>query len=215
MDFAIQTAAGTREVPRSWLIAKRCTDIVLGTFFLLVSFPVVALAAVAVVVVAGGSPFFSQERVGMNGRRFKMHKLRTMIDGAHEMCDDLRHLNEVDGPVFKIRNDPRLHPLGRILRRTSIDELPNFVNVVLGDMSLVGPRPALPSEVEHYDEYARRRLTVPQGVTCLWQINGRSSVSFDEWMQLDNYYVDHWTPVADLGIILRTIPAVLRKDGAH
>ena len=110
----------------------------------------------------------------MHGRRFKMFKLRTMVNGAHKMRDDLMHLNEVDGPVFKIRNDPRTHPLGRFLRRTSIDELPNLVNVVLGDMSLVGPRPALPSEVEHYDAFAMRRLTVPQGLTCLWQINGRS-----------------------------------------
>jgi lipopolysaccharide/colanic/teichoic acid biosynthesis glycosyltransferase len=108
-----------------------------------------------------------------------------------------------------------MHPLGRFLRRTSIDELPNLVNVVLGDMSLVGPRPALPSEVEHYDAFAMRRLTVPQGLTCLWQINGRSGVSFEEWMNLDNHYVDTWTPLGDLALIVLTIPAVLRKDGAH
>ncbi|MBV8117481.1 MAG: sugar transferase, partial [Candidatus Eremiobacteraeota bacterium] len=131
------------------------------------------------------------------------------------MRDELMHLNERDGPVFKIRNDPRMHPLGRFLRRTSIDELPNLVNVVLGDMSLVGPRPALPSEVEHYDAFARRRLSVPQGLTCLWQINGRGGVSFEEWMVLDNRYVDTWTPLGDLALIALTIPAVLRKDGAH
>jgi lipopolysaccharide/colanic/teichoic acid biosynthesis glycosyltransferase len=151
----------------------------------------------------------------MYGRHFKMFKLRTMVNGAHAMRPSVMHLNEVDGPVFKIRNDPRLHPLGRFLRRTSIDELPNLVNVVLGEMSLVGPRPALPSEVEHYDTVALRRLSVPQGVTCLWQINGRSDVSFEHWMELDNRYVDTWTPLSDFLVILKTIPAVLRKDGAH
>jgi lipopolysaccharide/colanic/teichoic acid biosynthesis glycosyltransferase len=138
-----------------------------------------------------------------------------MVKNAHELRGQLMHLNELDGPVFKIRKDPRLHPLGSLLRRTSIDELPNLINVVLGDIALVGPRPALPCEIEHYDAAARRRLLVPQGVTCLWQINGRSEVSFEHWMQLDNHYVDTWTPLGDLTIVIRTIPAVLRKDGAH
>ncbi|MGZ3550165.1 MAG: sugar transferase, partial [Vulcanimicrobiaceae bacterium] len=131
------------------------------------------------------------------------------------MREDLLHLNEADGPVFKIRNDPRLHPLGGLLRRTSIDELPNLFNVLRGEMSLVGPRPALPLEVEHYDAHALRRLTVPQGITCLWQINGRSSITFDEWMKLDNEYIDTWSPLGDLLILFKTIPAVIRKDGAH
>jgi lipopolysaccharide/colanic/teichoic acid biosynthesis glycosyltransferase len=207
--------AAERAVPESWPRIKRGIDIALGTVLLLVSLPVIALAAIAIVCTTGGTPFYTQERVGRNGRRFKMYKLRTMIDGAHEMRDEVMHLNEADGPVFKIRDDPRLHPLGRFLRRTSIDELPNLLNVVLGDMSLVGPRPALPCEVEHYDSFALRRLSVPQGVTCLWQINGRSEVCFDHWMELDNRYVDTWTPWTDLVIVAKTIPAVLRKDGAH
>jgi lipopolysaccharide/colanic/teichoic acid biosynthesis glycosyltransferase len=194
---------------------KRSIDVVFGVSFLILTAPIVALAALAIGCATGGTPFFAQERVGMHGRRFKMFKLRTMVTGAHAMRHSVMHLNEVDGPVFKIRNDPRLHPLGRFLRRTSIDELPNLINVVRGDMSLVGPRPALPSEVEHYDAAARRRLTVPQGVTCLWQINGRSDVSFEHWMELDNRYVDTWTPLGDLLIIVKTIPAVLRRDGAH
>jgi lipopolysaccharide/colanic/teichoic acid biosynthesis glycosyltransferase len=194
---------------------KRSIDVVLGVSFLILTAPIVALAALAIGCATGGTPFFAQERVGMHGRRFKMFKLRTMVTGAHAMRHSVMHLNEVDGPVFKIRNDPRLHPLGRFLRRTSIDELPNLINVLRGDMSLVGPRPALPSEVEHYDAAARRRLTVPQGVTCLWQINGRSDVSFEHWMELDNRYVDTWTPLGDLLIIVKTIPAVLRRDGAH
>jgi lipopolysaccharide/colanic/teichoic acid biosynthesis glycosyltransferase len=204
-----------RRVPESWTILKRSTDVVLGTLLLIVTAPIVAVAAVAIACVTRGTPFFAQERVGMHGRRFKMFKLRTMVNGAHDMRSSVMHLNEVDGPVFKIRNDPRLHPLGRFLRRTSVDELPNLLNVVRGEMSLVGPRPALPSEVEHYDAVALRRLSVPQGVTCLWQINGRSDVSFEHWMELDNRYVDTWTPLSDLLIITKTIPAVLRKDGAH
>jgi lipopolysaccharide/colanic/teichoic acid biosynthesis glycosyltransferase len=208
-------AAGEREVPESWAPLKRWIDVVAGSLLLVISAPAVILSALAIACVTGGTPFFAQERVGMHGRRFKMFKLRTMVNGAHALRHSVMHLNEVDGPVFKIRNDPRLHPLGRFLRRTSIDELPNLVNVVLGDMSLVGPRPALPSEVAHYDATALRRLSVPQGVTCLWQINGRSDVSFEHWMELDNQYVDSWTPIGDLLIIAKTVPAVLRREGAH
>ena len=208
-------AAAERDVPEFWKFLKRAIDVVVGTLLLVVTAPIVALAALAITCVTGGTPFFAQERIGMHGRSFKMFKLRTMVNGAHAMRHSVMHLNEVDGPVFKIRNDPRLHPLGRFLRRSSIDELPNLINVVRGEMSLVGPRPALPSEVEHYDAVARRRLSVPQGVTCLWQINGRSEVSFEHWMELDNRYVDEWTPLGDLLIVAKTIPAVLRRDGAH
>jgi len=204
-----------RTVPRWWWAAKRTTDVVLGSVFLLLAAPVIAGAALAVVIVDWGSPFYAQERVGLNGKRFRMFKLRTMVHGAHAMRDDILHLNEVEGPVFKIRNDPRLHAVGAFLRRSSIDELPNLVNVVLGSMSLVGPRPPLPSEVEHYTAIARRRLTVPQGITCLWQINGRCQLSFEHWMALDNRYIDTWSPWDDLVILLRTIPAVIRKEGAH
>jgi lipopolysaccharide/colanic/teichoic acid biosynthesis glycosyltransferase len=213
MQATIQAAE--RNVPASWWMTKRLIDIGVGAVLLLVALPLLLLAAVGIVVVTGGAPFFAQERVGQYGRRFKMYKLRTMVHNAHELRDKVMHLNEVDGPVFKIRNDPRLHPLGGFLRRSSIDELPNLLNVVLGDMSLVGPRPALPCEIEHYDTFARRRLQVPQGITCLWQCNGRSDVSFDHWMELDNLYVDTWSPVEDLVILAKTVPAVLRKDGAH
>ena len=206
---------GEREVPQSWWVLKRGIDVVVGLLLLLLATPIMLFAAMAIVLVTGGSPIFAQERVGQYGRRFKMFKLRTMVKNAHELREQLMHLNEVDGPVFKIRKDPRLHPLGGLLRRTSIDELPNLINVVRGDIALVGPRPALPCEIEHYDGAARRRLLVPQGVTCLWQINGRSDVSFEHWMQLDNHYVDTWTPVGDLLIVAKTVPAVLRKDGAH
>ncbi|MGH7707412.1 MAG: sugar transferase [Vulcanimicrobiaceae bacterium] len=204
-----------RTIPQWWPAAKRTIDLVFGGLAFLITLPIVALAAVAIVCSSPGSPIFQQIRVGKSGRLFKMWKLRTMVDGAHLQHAEMRDLNEVSGPVLKIRNDPRLHALGSMLRRTSVDELPNLVNVLRGEMSLVGPRPPLPCEVEHYDDYARRRLSVNPGITCYWQIGGRSNVSFDEWMQLDNRYIDDWTPLRDFEILARTIPAVIRGEGAH
>ena len=202
-------------MPQTWRVAKRTLDIAISGIGLVVFVPVVAACAIAIVIVSPGSPFFAQERVGKDGRRFKMFKLRTMIDGAHRYHEQMRPLSDVGGPVLKIRNDPRIHAIGKFLRRTSIDELPNLLNVLRGEMSIVGPRPPLPQEVAHYDRFALRRLTVKPGITCLWQISGRSNVSFDEWMLLDNTYIDTWSPLGDLGIIARTIPAVLSGDGAH
>jgi len=208
-------AAPKRAVPAHWHAQKRAIDVLLGGALAVLTFPIVAATALAVAAVTRGSPIYAQERVGLNGRPFRMFKLRTMVPGAHQMREELLHLNEASGPVFKIRDDPRLHALGRAMRRTSLDELPNLWNVVRGEMSLVGPRPPLPSEVAHYDGYAMRRLSVKPGITCLWQIAGRSNVSFDEWMQLDNRYIDTWTPLGDLALLARTIPAVIRKEGAH
>ena len=204
-----------RDVPASWLFWKRCTDVVLGSVLLLLCAPVILLAMLAIVICSPGSPFFVQDRVGLHGKIFRLYKLRTMITGAHAMRDELHHLNEADGPVFKIRNDPRLHAFGSLLRKLSIDEMPNFFNVLLGDMSIVGPRPPLPSEVAHYSAYAARRLSVKPGITCLWQISGRCNISFEEWMVLDNEYIDTWTPLGDLEIIAKTLPAVLKGVGAH
>lgn len=204
-----------REIPPVWYAVKRTMDVVLaGSAFVVLS-PLVGVAALGIACVSPGSPFFLQERVGKDGRRFKLFKLRTMVDGAHLVHDEMCEIYEVDGPVLKIRNDPRLHPLGKLLRRTSIDELPNLINVLRGEMSIVGPRPPLPREVACYDDYARRRLTVKPGITCLWQISGRSNLKFDEWMRLDNRYIDTWTPLSDLAIIAKTVPAVLRGEGAH
>ena len=182
---------------------------------LVITSPILLAAMVGILIVTGGSPIFMQERIGQNGRVFRMFKLRTMVNGAHLLHAEMRQYNEVDGPVFKMRADPRLHALGAFLRRTSIDEIPNFFNVLRGEMAAVGPRPPLPSEVTDYDDYALRRLCVKPGVTCLWQISGRSEVSFDEWMALDNAYIDSWSPTLDLIIIARTIPAVFRGIGAH
>ncbi len=208
-------SAGVRPVPRAWSFAKRAVDLVIGTLALLAASPVIALAALGIVCVSPGPPFFLQERLGRDGRAFKLFKLRTMVDGAHLVHDEMHVYNDVDGPVLKIRNDPRVHPLGKLLRRSSIDELPNLVNVLRGEMSLVGPRPPLESEVRHYDAFALRRLCVQPGITCLWQISGRSDLSFEQWMRLDNDYIDNWSPLGDLVILVRTIPAVLRREGAH
>ncbi len=210
-----RTSALRRVVPRSWAAIKRAMDLTVAIGVLVASAPLIALAALGIACVSPGSPFFTQERVGRDGRAFRLFKLRTMIDGAHLIHDELHPFSEVDGPVFKIRNDPRLHPLGKMLRRTSIDELPNLFNVLRGDMSIVGPRPPLPREVARYDAFARRRLTVKPGITCLWQISGRSNLSFDEWMRLDNTYIDTWSPWGDFVILLKTVPAVLRGEGAH
>ena len=210
---SIAVAAPARPL---WMwIAKRAIDVAVAAVVLLIASPILVLAMAGIVLVDPGWPLLRQERVGRNGRSFRLFKLRTMVHNAHELLPDLRKYNEVDGPVFKMRDDPRLHRLGALLRRTSIDELPNFLNVLAGDMSVVGPRPPLPEEVAHYDAFALRRLVIRPGITCLWQISGRSQLSFDEWMALDNRYIDGWNPLGDLAIIARTIPAAWRGTGAH
>jgi lipopolysaccharide/colanic/teichoic acid biosynthesis glycosyltransferase len=196
-------------------LGKRVIDVTVSVAVLIVTLPIVMAAMIGIFVVTGGSPIFMQQRIGRNGRPFMMFKLRTMVRGAHLLHDDMRRFSEVDGPVFKMRDDPRLHALGAFLRRTSIDEIPNFINVLRGEMAVVGPRPPLPSEVADYDDYARQRLEVKPGVTCLWQISGRCELTFDAWMALDNAYIEHWSPLLDLSIIVRTIPAVVRGIGAH
>jgi lipopolysaccharide/colanic/teichoic acid biosynthesis glycosyltransferase len=204
-----------RAIPRAWPALKRTIDVTVSIAVLGLTAPISLAAMAGIVLVSGGSPIFMQERIGRNGRAFKMFKLRTMVRGAHLLHAEMQPYSEVDGPVFKMRADPRLHALGAFLRRTSIDELPNFINVLRGEMAVVGPRPPLPCEVKNYDDYALQRLAVKPGVTCLWQISGRSELSFDQWMALDNAYIDRWSPLLDLIIIAKTIPAVFRGIGAH
>jgi lipopolysaccharide/colanic/teichoic acid biosynthesis glycosyltransferase len=215
LRFDLPALKPIRRIPTAWTVAKRVFDVGFSVTAIVLASPIVLASVVAICVTSPGNPFFAQERVGRDGRRFRMFKLRTMVDGAHLRHHEMRHLSEVDGPVFKMKRDPRLHAVGSFLRRTSIDELPNFLNVLIGDMSIVGPRPPLQSEVDHYDAYAMRRLIVKPGITCLWQISGRSNLTFEQWMELDNRYIDSWTPLGDLAIIARTIPAVLRGIGAH
>jgi lipopolysaccharide/colanic/teichoic acid biosynthesis glycosyltransferase len=158
---------------------------------------------------------FKQERVGRNGRRFKVLKLRTMVVDAEAKLESIAHLNEADGPLFKVKNDPRITRAGRFLRKTSLDELPQLWNVMRNEMSMVGPRPALPREVLEWDEELRNRLRVRPGITGMWQVNGRSDTTFEDYQRLDLYYVDNWSLVTDLLIVLKTVPAVLFSRGAH
>jgi exopolysaccharide biosynthesis polyprenyl glycosylphosphotransferase len=196
------------------LMAKRVLDIALSSLILLLGMPAVGAIALLIKVTSNGSVLFRQTRCGLNGRIFTLYKFRTMVADAESRRLGLMHLNEMNGPVFKLRHDPRVTAFGRFLRRFSLDELPQFWNVLRGDMSLVGPRPPIPEEVAHYQRWQRRRLAMKPGLTCLWQISGRNQVDFDRWMQLDLEYIDSWTPLLDLKILLKTIPAVLSGKGA-
>lgn len=202
-------------IPPAWHFYKRMVDITLVSILVIVTAPIVLASVLFIVAVSRGSPIFSQARVGKDGRIFKMHKLRTMVCGAHLQHDQMLKMNGGNGPTLKVKRDPRLIPGGTFLRRYSIDELPNLWNVLSGDMSLVGPRPPLPNEVAQYDDRAFRRLTVKPGVTCLWQISGRADISFEKWIELDNQYIDNWSPMLDLKILARTIPAVFLARGAY
>jgi lipopolysaccharide/colanic/teichoic acid biosynthesis glycosyltransferase len=171
--------------------------------------------ALFIKITSPGPVFFVQERIGLNKRRFMLIKFRTMVVDAERKIHELEHLNEVKGPAFKIKNDPRITRIGRFLRKASIDELPQLINVLKGDMSLVGPRPLPIRDYNGFDEdWHRRRFSVQPGITCLWQCNGRSNVSFDRWMQLDMEYIDNWSLWLDFKILAMTIPAVLRGSGA-
>lgn len=197
------------------LVAKRMVDLVLSLTFFVLTLPIQLLAALAIRLSSSGPVFFRQTRCGLNGRHFMLMKFRTMSAGAQERLHEVSHLNEMSGPVFKTSHDPRLTPVGRILRKFSIDELPQLLNVIRGDMSLVGPRPPLPEEVAHYQPWQRRRLSMKPGLTCLWQISGRNNLDFDRWMALDLKYIDTWSPMLDLKILVKTVPAVLSGRGAR
>ncbi len=196
-------------------VVKRAIDIVGASLGLIILSPLFVLIAVAIRLTGGTPVFFSQERYGRNKRRFKMHKFRTMVPNAEALQSDLEHRNEVLGPVFKIKDDPRMTRLGRLLRRTSLDELPQLLNVVKGEMSLVGPRPLPLRDVSRFEEgWLMRRFCVAPGLTGLWQVNGRSHSSFDQWVEHDLMYIDTWSLTLDIKILLRTVPAVLKGVGA-
>ena len=194
---------------------KRLLDIVGASAGLLLASPVLLAAAVAIRLDSPGPVFHRAVRVGRGGRKFRFLKLRSMRVGAEELRGLLLHLNQAQGPAFKLHDDPRVTRVGRILRKTSLDELPQLWHVLRGDMSLVGPRPPFPEEVEQYEPWMLRRLSVRPGLTCLWQVSGRSDLPFDEWMRLDLEYVDRCSFPLDLSILLRTIPAVLSARGAY
>jgi exopolysaccharide biosynthesis polyprenyl glycosylphosphotransferase len=197
------------------LLAKRAFDVAVSGAAVALLSPLLLAVSLAIVVDSPGPVLFRQRRVGRNGREFWLYKFRSMRADAEAHLARLRDQNEADGPVFKMRNDPRITRVGRFLRKTSIDELPQFWNVLRGDMSVVGPRPPIPSEVREYHRWQRRRLSMRPGITCIWQISGRSDVKFDRWMELDLQYIDNWSFWDDLKIVFKTIPVVLIGKGAR
>ncbi len=203
-----------RKAKRYWFI-RRTQDILLSGLALLVLWPVIAVFALIIWIDSpGASPIFVQDRVGRNGKVFRFYKLRSMIPNAEAKLDALLDQNEMEGPVFKIANDPRITKVGRLIRKTSIDELPQLWNILKGDMSIVGPRPPLPREVAQYDDYQMQRLYITPGLTCIWQIQPhRNDMSFDEWMELDLQYIQKRSFLTDWKIILRTFGAVLGLNG--
>ena len=197
------------------IVAKRIFDLTISSVVIILLSPVLLVAAILLKLASPGPVLFIQKRLGLNKRRFNVYKFRTMVVDAEKQMREVEHLNEVSGPVFKIKNDPRITPIGRFLRKTSIDELPQLFNVLKGDMSLVGPRPLPVRDYEGFNEdWQRRRFSVKPGITCLWQVRGRSSIPFEKWMELDLQYIDKWSLWLDFQILLRTIPAVLRGSGA-
>ena len=213
-DFLPPGAGGAR-----WRVAqrvKRGMDVVLAAAAMVVLAPLMALIAVLVKATSRGPALYAFTALGHRGERFVCYKFRTMTHNAHEQKRDLLHLNEMTGPAFKMRRDPRVTRLGRLLRKSSLDELPQFWNVLRGEMSLVGPRPPLPEEFVAYEPWHRGRLAVVPGMTCIWQVLGRNEIhDFDTWMRLDREYVQTWSLWLDVKLLLRTIPAVLGGQGAY
>jgi exopolysaccharide biosynthesis polyprenyl glycosylphosphotransferase len=227
MSLAIRSDATSVAEPQ-WLAAdrqrpwwsyeatlKRAFDIVLSLLGLVATFPLLLAIALAIKLESPGGPIFVQERVGLEGRHFRFYKFRSMFADAEQRRAEVLELNEADGPVFKLRRDPRITRLGSLLRRTSLDELPQLYNVLKGDMSLVGPRPPIPSEVAQYRPSDAIRLSVKPGITCWWQVRGRSDCSFDQWMEYDREYVRSISLAVDLRILLRTVVAVISCAGAY
>ena len=197
-------------------LEKRAFDLGFSCVVLVMGLPAFAAIALAIKIGSKGPVFYRQERIGLDGRPFRMLKFRTMVDGAHSMIDQLAEFNEgAGGVLFKIRNDPRVTPVGRILRKYSLDELPQFINVIKRDMSVVGPRPPLANEVRSYDSHARRRLLVRPGITGLWQVSGRSELSWEDSVRLDLLYVENWSMMADVLITVKTARAVIGHHGAY
>jgi exopolysaccharide biosynthesis polyprenyl glycosylphosphotransferase len=197
------------------LVIKRALDVVGATIALALMAPVLALIALAIKLEDGGPIFFVQERSGLYGRKFPMFKFRSMVPDAEARKAALQAMNEMSGPVFKMARDPRITRIGALIRKTSLDEWPQFWNVLRGEMSLVGPRPPIPAEVARYERWQMRRLSMKPGITCIWQVSGRNTVDFDTWMRLDLEYIDNWSLFLDVKLLLRTVPAVISGSGAR
>jgi exopolysaccharide biosynthesis polyprenyl glycosylphosphotransferase len=207
--------SAARRSARHYQLVKRSLDILVAAAGLILLLPLLLALAIAIKFDSPGPALYRQTRVGMNSKAFRILKFRSMHRDAESRIEALRHLNEADGPVFKIRKDPRTTRIGRFLRRTSLDELPQLLNVLSGEMTLVGPRPPLPGEVAQYRPQDRLRLSVKPGITCLWQIRGRSECTFEEWMEYDREYIDNRSTWLDVRIMARTMMAVLTSRGAY
>lgn len=214
-ESGVGFSSGLVTAPGWKLAMKRMIDVWGAALLLLIVWPIMLIAAVAIRLTSRGPVLFRQERIGHGGEPFTMFKFRTMRRDAETLLADTLHLNEQTGPVFKVRDDPRVTPVGRILRRTSIDELPQLFQVLNGKMSLVGPRPALPQEAASYTDAARRRLVAKPGLTCIWQVSGRSDVDFDTWVAMDLHYITNWSIGLDLKLLVATVPAVMSGEGAY
>jgi lipopolysaccharide/colanic/teichoic acid biosynthesis glycosyltransferase len=199
----------------AYIAGKRLFDLSVGLLAFVFVIPIVPLIALMIKLDSPGPVFYRQDRIGRGGRPFRFYKFRSMYREADRRRTELESRNEQEGPVFKIKADPRITPVGQFLRRSSVDEIPQILNVLRGDMSIVGPRPPLPVEVARYQPWHRRRLDVKPGITCLWQIAGRSQIGFDEWMRLDMEYLRTRSLRTDMAIFLKTLPAVMARRGAY
>jgi lipopolysaccharide/colanic/teichoic acid biosynthesis glycosyltransferase len=213
-DAAVSGGAAIHDPP-AYAAGKRTFDLAVGIFVFGLVIPIFPLIALMIKLDSPGPVFYRQERVGRGGRLFRFYKFRSMYREADRRLPELQERNEQDGPVFKIKADPRITPVGQFLRRSSMDEIPQIINVLRGEMSIVGPRPPLPVEVARYQPWHRRRLEVKPGITCLWQIAGRSHIGFDEWMRLDMEYLRTRSLRTDAMIFLKTLPAVMARRGAY
>jgi len=195
---------------------KRVLDVTISVLLIILTMPIMLVTALLIKISSRGPILFKQKRSGLHGRVFTLYKFRSMHNDAEVKRKELEEYNEMEGPVFKIREDPRITSVGKFLRTSSIDELPQLWNVLKGDMSIVGPRPPIPEEVAKYERWQRRRLSMRPGLTCIWQISGRNRINdFNEWVRLDLQYIDTWSPYLDMKIFLKTIPVVLFRKGAE
>ncbi|MEN8078653.1 exopolysaccharide biosynthesis polyprenyl glycosylphosphotransferase [Clostridioides difficile] len=206
-DFSSKKAQG-------YLIAKRITDLLLSSIALIILSPILLIVAIAIKIDSKGPIIFKQDRVGKDGKIFGMYKLRSMVINAEELKSKLENQNEMSGPMFKMKDDPRITRVGKFIRKTSIDELPQLVNVIRGEMSLVGPRPSLPREVEQFKPWMRERLLVKPGITCFWQVSGRNNIPFEEWMRLDVKYVKEMNYWLDIKLIFKTFFVLFGDENA-
>ena len=204
----------TKKEHKAYLIAKRITDVILSSCGLILLSPILLVTAIAIKIDSKGPIFFKQMRVGKNGVQFPMYKFRSMVVNAEELKKELEKQNEMSGPMFKIKSDPRITKVGKFIRKTSIDELPQLVNVIKGDMSLVGPRPSLPKEVEQFEPWMMERLEVLPGITCFWQVSGRNNIPFKEWMELDVKYVRERNYFLDIKLIFKTFFVLFGDESA-